>query len=151
MKAFRVVLGLLLVSCFACNQDVKEPEFSILGYWNLSVLQNPVEGMAMDAPTFQERYIFNDDGTFIKFSTRLGGDVRNGQLPLQSFGKYAFVNQARSSMQDLFQVELMYETNPQIAGSCQHELEFLVFDNARQLKNVAWAACDGPVLVYTRK
>ncbi|UJP65027.1 lipocalin-like domain-containing protein [Mongoliitalea daihaiensis] len=147
----RVVALLLLVSCFACSQDDKEPEFSILGYWNLSVMQNAVEGIEMNEPLFQERYIFNDDGTFIKFSTRLGGDVRNINLPVQSFGKYSFVESAEASFENLFQVELLYETNPQIAGSCLPEFEFLVFDNARKLKNVAWASCDGPVLIYTRK
>ncbi|MGY6522321.1 MAG: hypothetical protein ACXIUD_11360 [Mongoliitalea sp.] len=151
MKVFRVVALLLLACCFACSQDDKEPEFSILGYWNLAVLENPLEVTTMDTPTFQERYIFNDDGTFIKFSTRLGGDLRNGELPLQSFGKYAFMGTPDASLQELFQVELIYETNPQIAGSCLPEMEFLVFDNARKLKNLAWAACDGPVLIYTRK
>mgnify|MGYP001197236054 CR=1 FL=1 len=151
MKALRGVVWLLLIWCIACSQDDKEPEFSILGYWNLSNVESSMEVTAADAPSFQERYIFNDDGTFIKFSTRLGGDLRNGQLPLQSFGKYAFIDAPDASFQELFQVELIYETNPQIAGSCLPEMEFLVFDNARKLKNLAWAACDGPVLIYTRK
>lgn len=151
MKLTKVVLWVCLLSCLACSQDDREPEFSILGYWNLSKVQNAMMVNASETPSFQERYIFNDDGTFIKFSTRIGTDIERGELPFQSFGKYALINSAEASLQNLFEVELIYETNPQIAGSCLPEIELLHFDNSKQLKNLSWSACDGPILVYTRR
>lgn len=144
------VLFLLLM--FSCNQVDKNPEFNILGYWNLAELTNSwtnetVIGEELD---FAERYIFNGDGTFIKTSTIAKGQGETAVIPEQALGLFELIPSDDSGY--IFKVILTYDTNVHMAANCSEgnqELMFITGD--KKLTNMTSAACEGPVFVYTKK
>jgi hypothetical protein len=94
-----------------------------------------VKGTAM---TWQEYYLLNLDGTFIK------SREQNGVLTEVS-GKYSF----ESSSNEKYLI-LTYSTTNSIIGSCTSDLtEALVFKSNNTLFS-SWAACDGPALTYEK-
>jgi len=144
------VLFLLLM--FSCNQVDKNPEFNILGYWNLAELSNSrtnvtFKGEELD---FSERYIFNGDGTFIKTSTITTGQGKEPVIPEQALGLFELIPSDDSGY--IFKVILTYETNLQMAANCSEgNQEFMFITGDKKLTNMTSAACDGPVFVYTKK
>jgi hypothetical protein len=143
---------LFLWLTFSCNQVDKNPEFNILGYWNLSELTNSWtnETVIREELDFSERYIFNGDGTFIKTSTIAKGQGEKAAIPEQALGLFELIPSDDSGY--IFKVILTYDTNLHMAANCSEgNQEFLFITGDKKLTNMASAACDGPVFVYTKK
>ena len=143
---------LFLMLLFSCSQVDKNPEFNILGYWNLAELTNSwtnetVIGEELD---FSERYIFNGDGTFIKTSIKIKGQGGEPVIPEQALGLFELIPSDDSGY--IFKVILTYETNLQMAANCSEgNMEFMFITGDKKLTNMTSATCDGPVFVYTKK
>lgn len=135
----------------SCNQDDKDPDVNILGYWNIvSVNRNWSSEMKPDENIdFQERYIFNDDGTFIKFSTKNQISGKTFLEPIQAFGIYE-INPITDT-DNLFEVILTFETNVVLASNCGSDAEYMILTKDNKLVNNSWVACDGPSFVYQRR
>jgi len=153
MRKFLFMGLLFLLGFSSCNQDDKEPEFAINGYWNLVQMlpawQNAdSEEMQID---FEEKYIFNHDGTFIKFSTKPKGMGLKLQVPTQALGTYTFEPFQGINESVLYVLELKFDTNFILAANCgDGAKETLYVKNDRKLINNSWSACDGPSYVYTK-
>jgi hypothetical protein len=150
MKNLFVPVLFLLLN-FSCNQVDKNPEFNILGYWNLSEVTNSwtnetIIGEELD---FSERYIFNGDGTFIKTSIITKGQGETSAIPEQALGLFELIPSEESGY--IFKVILTYDTNQYMAANCSEgNHEFLFVTGDIKLTNMTSAACDGPVFVYTK-
>ncbi|EOZ95815.1 hypothetical protein A33Q_3177 [Indibacter alkaliphilus LW1] len=142
---------LLLALCFvSCNQDDKEPEFNVLGYWNLIEIRSHIPS-ADGEVDFEEKYIFNDDGTFIK-TTQRGNKGELLEIPSQAFGKYELLEVEEMNPNISRTYMLTFETNVQMAASCNQdstEVVYITYDN--KLFNMSWFACDGPGFVYSKR
>lgn len=147
-------LILLFVFCFAsCNQDDKEPEFNVLGYWTLIEIKNswPVDELPMDID-FEEKYIFNDDGTFIKFSNKVKGMGKILDVPVQALGKYQKMEEMHPNPDIVHTFELFFETNTIMAANCgEGNIEIVTITRDNKLINMTWAACDGPGYIYSKR
>lgn len=151
MKKLLVPVLFLLLTV-SCNQVDKNPEFNILGYWNLAEMTNSwtnetVNGEELD---FSERYIFNGDGTFIKTYSITKGQGENAAIPEQALGLFELI--PSDELGYIFKVVLTYDTNLHMAANCNEgNQEFLFITGDKKLTNIANAACDGPVFVYSKK
>ncbi|AFL86180.1 hypothetical protein Belba_3690 [Belliella baltica DSM 15883] len=150
MKIKFSLLLIFVATLFACNQDEKDPYFNILGYWEIAAVTNSWTGEVTsgDQLNFSERYIFNDDSTFIKFSNK---NHKYGQLyeePAQALGTYEMKLIEDSS--NVFELKLTFETNMGMAVSCGGDTEYLVLTKENKLMNTGWAACDGPSFTYQK-
>jgi hypothetical protein len=143
-----LVFTLILLSC---NQDDKEPQFNILGYWNISLVSETKSSTVIsgDQINFSERYIFNDDGTFIKFSTR-NSKTNNPLLePVQALGLYSMKD--AEDPNHVFELTLTFETNQEMAATCNDAgVEKLLLTRENRLINSSWDVCDGLVLAYQK-
>lgn len=100
---------------------------------------------------FEEKYIFNHDGTFIKFSTQPKGMGLKLQVPTQALGIYTFEPFQGMDESILYVLELKFDTNVNMAANCgDGAKETLYIKNDRSLINNSWSACDGPSYVYTK-
>jgi hypothetical protein len=143
---------LFLLFAFSCTQVDKNPEFNILGYWNLAEINNSWtnETVIDEELAFSERYIFNGDGTFIKTSTIAKGQGETAAIPDQALGLFELIPSDDSGY--IFKVILTYDTNVHMAANCSEgNQEFLFITGDKKLTNMTSAACDSPVFVYTKK
>ncbi len=148
MKRGVVFLILFSSLIFSCSQEDKEPEFNLLGYWNLV---NMSFGWTQENSeiNFTEKYIFNDDGSFIKFSTKRRGMGPELSVPIQALGTYELHLTDDKTM--LHEVRLVFDTEKGMAANCGGEEEYLMWSKEGVLINYSWAACDGPSFVYSKK
>ncbi|MFD2033462.1 hypothetical protein ACFSKL_01610 [Belliella marina] len=151
MKRYFTYLILLCFILVGCNRDDKEPHFNVLGYWNISSINTgwTNEVLVGEKIEFQERYIFNDDGTFIKFSTRNQSTGERLNEPAQALGVYESVSLKDSD--NVFELTLTFETNMGMAANCGGNVETLVLTKENKLINNSWTPCDGPSFVYQKK
>lgn len=135
---------------FACNQDDKDPQFNILGYWNIATVTNSWTGEVSsgDQINFRERYIFNDDGTFIKFSDKNHKYGKPLEESTQALGIYEIIPSENN--RNALDLKLTFETNVGMAASCGGNLEYLILTKENKLVNNSWAACDGPSFTYQK-
>ncbi|PSL06251.1 hypothetical protein [Cecembia rubra] len=153
MKKIFLFGFLLFFGLASCNQDDKEPEFTINGYWNL-VQMIPawqIPEMPEKQIDFEEKYIFNHDGTFIKFSYKPKGIGDKLEVPTQALGVYSFETYEEKNETILYVLYLRFDTNINMAANCgEGARETLYVRNDRSLINNSWAACDGPSYVYSK-
>ncbi|WP_130275537.1 hypothetical protein [Cecembia calidifontis] len=153
MKKIFFFVPFLFIVLASCNQDDKEPEFTINGYWNLSLMVPAwqILGIEEEQVDFDEKYIFNHDGTFIKFSNKPKGMGEKLQVPSQALGVYTFDALQGQDDTMLFVLQLSYDTNVNMAANCgEGPKETLFVTKDRKLINNSWSACDGPSYIYTK-
>lgn len=148
MKKGIIFLILFSTLIFSCNQDDKEPEFNLLGYWNLVQMSFGWTQENADI-NFTEKYIFNDDGTFIKFSTKRRGVGPDLNVPIQALGTYELLKTEDETL--VHEIHLVFDTEKGMAANCGGEEEYLMWSKEGVLMNKSWAACDGPSYVYSKK
>lgn len=148
--AIFLILGISLVSC---KKEDSQPTIDIYGTWELVKLSGSwtgeiIEGEDLD---FQERYIFHQDGTFIKYSERAWsyiGDVPEG--PFQALGNFEI--EPSSDVRFIFELNLIFDTGEEVVANCgQGNQEFLIINPNQELVNTSWAACDGPGFYYHKQ
>lgn len=87
---------------------------------------------------WQEYYLLNSDGTFLKHRERDG-------VSYNAYGHFIFIE-----MTDGRLLELTYDSDYEIIGSCNgNQTEGLWLKSNKKLVGT-WLACDGPGLEYKR-
>lgn len=153
MKRLFPFLFLVLLVLASCNQDDKEPEFTVTGYWTLKQIVSGLVNTSADGTLidFDEKYIFNHDGSFIKFSNRPNGMGRKLEVPVQALGTYEFMPVNSFDEELLYELRLEFDTNLGMIANCgEGNVEFLFITRSNQLINTSWAACDGPSFVFSK-
>lgn len=148
---------LLVVFAFisiSCNQDDKNPDFNILGYWNLKEIKSVGQVSRFDGTQFQheEKYIFNSDNSFIKISNQSKEEGSTLDVPNQALGTYTIKSIEHEGEDFIFELVLKFDTNESMAANCgEGAIEYLFVDKDFQLVNSSWAACDGPMFLYAKR
>ena len=124
---------------FSCSDNGGEKEISLEypQHWKLikmtgNIPNSVTTGNKME---WQEVYVFNADGTFVKTQKR-------NNLLFEGTGTYTHI-----SIADEEQLSLMYESGEELAGDCfvGNSESLRLLDN----KLVStWQMCDGPGLEY---
>lgn len=134
------ILAMLIFSITSCVKDVVLDSTQFPQKWQLikmtgSKLNYETTGVNME---WQESYLFNSDGTFIK------SRERNGKIT-EALGNYII-----KKISDEKYFDLTYQTNYDIIGSCySNQAESLWIMTERKLIGT-WSHCDGPGLEYER-
>jgi hypothetical protein len=153
MKNTKFFISVLLILFCACNQEEKNLEFSILGYWNLVEIttDRASTDFIMEVPGFEEKYIFNHDGTFIKFSTKINGVGEVPVMPSQALGQFQVSPASGFDENSLFDIVLIFETNMKMAANCgDMAIEHLFITKDYKLINDQRSSCDGPGFIYSK-
>lgn len=153
-------LILLFITVFtfsSCSNDTNEittqdliffETEDIYGEWELvketSAFILPIVVRTGGDMQWQETYIFNSNGTFVKTS------LRNGAV-LDASGTFEFSESDFNSDEKSNRLSIIttFLTGKEIASACS-ERELLRFDNNRMI-NSSYNACDGPSLEYEKK
>ncbi|UII74583.1 hypothetical protein LV716_09910 [Flagellimonas sp. HMM57] len=143
MKVFKLLLFFFTVIS-SCNtndsngdEDVQVPLKSEAQKWELvkmtgSMVNSETIGDAME---WQEYYLFNPDGSFIKEREREGSITK-------ATGTYELMAQEEERY-----FELTYKTGTTLIANCSNnDKEILVFNG--DALYATWNACDGPGLEY---
>ena len=141
---FYSVLASLFVisSCSKDNDTLESRDLTLNDFpqtWKLIKMTGSLEGSESVGPemAWQENYVFNSDGTFLK--TR----ITEGESESAS-GSYVFENDNQSFILDYDQIN-------SIIGSCNSDAEeHLYFNEDSKILLSNWWACDGPGLFYER-
>ncbi|WP_194975012.1 hypothetical protein [Aquiflexum lacus] len=142
---------LFFVVLSSCQQVDKDPEINILGYWNLVEVTGSISNLDYSGSEidFSEKYIFNDDGSFIKITNKIKGSGKLLTVPEQALGLYELIPSDNSA--HLFELILTFETNLDLVANCgEGNQEFLYINNSKNLTNFSWAACDGLGFIYSK-
>ncbi|WP_373520301.1 hypothetical protein, partial [Aquiflexum sp.] len=137
-----LVLFLFFVVLSSCHQDDKDPAINILGYWNLVEMTTSMSDVSIgvDSIDFSEKYIFNDDGTFIKLTSKIKGNGELLTVPEQALGVYEMIPSDNSVF--LYELILTFDTNLALVANCgEGNQEFMYINNSKKLTNFTWAAC----------
>lgn len=151
MKNSILLLVIFVFISISCNQDDKNPDFNILGYWNLKEIR-PTSGI--DGTQFQheEKYIFNSDNSFIKISNQSKETGSTLDVPNQALGTYTIKPIEHQGEDFIFELVLKFDTHESMAANCgEGPIEYLFVDKGFQLVNSSWATCDGPMLLYAKR
>ncbi|MDC6404548.1 hypothetical protein [Maribacter flavus] len=144
---FLFLITIILLFTTGCTSDDlvlkgKDLQFSSQK-WRLvqmtgSFVNSTTVGEAMD---WQEYYIFNPDGSFIKSRERDGA-------VLEATGTFEMVEYDND---DADYLELLFETGGELAGGCygfgRETLQYVAEDRLQS----SWMACDGPGLFYEKE
>lgn len=150
-----LLITLLTISSCSYNTDemtTKDLVFldkeDLYGEWELvketSSFLLPIVVRTGEDMQWQENYIFNSNGTFVKTS------VRNGAT-LDASGTFEFAESDFNPDEESNRLYIIttFLTGKEIASACSAN-EVLHFDNGR-LINSSYSACDGPGLEYEKK
>ena len=140
MKSFAVIIVFISVfsSCTKEKEETTDADYH--GKWTLvkmsgSMINSETTGAAM---SWQEFYIFNNDGTFTKNRTQ-------SEVKAIASGTYAVKNYAEG-----LYLELTYPKESMIVGSCYGNQKEELYFTANNTLSSSWNACDGPGLVYQK-
>jgi hypothetical protein len=129
---------LFIGTLFSCSREFDYDQFP--QKWQLTkmtgqISESGVSGSDMD---WQESYLLNSNGTFIK------SRERNGILTEVS-GTFTF-----KDLWDGKYLELNYESGNALIGSCYSEPKELLWVRSESRMDGTWSYCDGPGLEYER-
>lgn len=135
-----IFISLLICSLFSCSEDDK---FNFEQYpqkWQLvkmtgQIPNSEVTGANME---WQESYMLNSDGTFTKYRERSG-------ILTEASGTFAFKDLSGGKY-----LELTYESDNDIIGSCYSEPSESLWLKSKNKLMGTWSYCDGPGLEYRR-
>ena len=133
-----VIIG-ILTSC----SDENEIEYGNYSeVWGLTkMIINSVDGETTigEDMEWQESYILNSDGTFIK--SRWLDEEK-----IQANGIFKYKNVGGENY-----IEFTYNVDNELIGNCTSELkEKLLFNEEEHMLKSTWQNCDGPELEYKR-
>ena len=137
-----LVMILLFTSCSKDEQAIDTQDFSLKEFpqkWKLVKMTGNFQGSETTGQnmSWQENYIFNADGSFLKTRNENGESTSAG-------GYYSFHEQEQAFI-------LNYNKSNPLIGNCTSESkEYLYFDENKAYLLSNWWACDGPGLFYER-
>lgn len=139
---YRFILIAILIFFNSCSKDEAEAIVSsgYYGKWTLVAMNGTLQNSETTgtAMAWQEYYVFNTNGTFIKFRDKNG---------IKTTLSGTFTTSIQSA--GIF-FELSYPKDSDIIGSCfgnQKEILYLADNNTM---SSTWSYCDGPVLYYKK-
>lgn len=153
MKNKLILLVVLAIFSNSCNQDDKNPDFNILGYWNLKEIRPSWTIPGFDGTQFvhEEKYIFNTDNSFIKISNQ-SKEGRTLDVSNQALGTYTIKPIEHNGEGLIFELVLKFDTNETMAANCgEGPIENLYVNKDFQLLNASATACDGPLFLYAKR
>ena len=100
--------------------------------------QSPNSSTSGSDMEWQESYLLNSDGAFTK------SRERNGVI-IEASGTFVF-----KDLTDGKYLELSYESNSVIIGSCTAGLKETLWVRSEKKMSGTWSYCDGPGLEYER-
>ncbi len=145
MKTLKYTVILFLIAvCHSCNKsdiDKEQGTFKLQNSsqkWELVAITSSwtneiTTGNNLD---WQEFYVFNPDGTFLKSREQDDGRMS------KATGTYAIVDSSGEEY-----LELIFETGDELRASCSQGKEFLSL-RKKKLLNGSWVPCDGPSFEY---
>ncbi len=140
MKNFALLFTLLFIS-ISCSKNLEASESTeYSGKWTLVKMSGsrPNSETTGSAMEWQESYVFNNDGTFIK-------SRESNSLKTTASGKYS-----AKQLSDGMYLELNYNQDSEIIGSCTgNQKEELRFMENNSMSST-WNHCDGPTLIYQK-
>ena len=134
---FLMIIGVL----FSCNKnDDNDTENELVGNWKLiqmtgSIPNSETSGTEME---WQETYVLNANGTFLKSRDRDG-------ITTEVSGTYNFINNSNEPL-----IELNFDTASDIIGSCTSNMKETMNLQSETIFLSSWEACDGPGLKYEK-
>ncbi|AQS93157.1 hypothetical protein BXQ17_03275 [Polaribacter sp. BM10] len=134
---FLMIIGVL----FSCNNnDDNYTENELVGIWKLiqmtgSIPNSETSGAEME---WQETYVLNANGTFLKSRDRDG-------ITTEVSGTYNFINNSNEPL-----IELNFDTESEIIGSCTSNRKETMNLQSETIFLSSWEACDGPGLKYEK-
>ena len=134
---FLMIIGVL----FSCNKnDDNDTENELVGNWKLiqmtgSIPNSETSGTEME---WQETYVLNANGTFLKSRDRDG-------ITTEVSGTYNFINNSNEPL-----IELNFDTESDIIGSCTSNMKETMNLQSETIFLSSWEACDGPGLKYEK-
>ena len=136
---FIIIIMGVLTSCSDKN-EIDDVNYSEI--WQLSkMIVSSVDGETTIGGDmeWQESYILNIDGTFIK-SRWLDEEI------IQANGIFKYKNVEGENY-----IEFIYDVDNELIGNCTPELkETLIFNEKEYMLKSTWQNCDGPELEYHR-
>jgi hypothetical protein len=135
------LLVFTVCSILSCS---KEEKFEIDNFpqnWILVKMTGQIRNSETvgEKMAWQEYYLLKSDGTFIKYRERDG-------INFSASGNFSFVERADGKY-----LELSYNEDSQIVGSCYNNQTESLWLESNNILTSTWFACDGPGLVYKRK
>jgi hypothetical protein len=132
----------LFISVWILNSCTKEPDLDKFPQiWQLTSMSGQTSNSSTSGSDmeWQESYLLNSDGTFTK------SRERNGVI-IEASGSFVF-----KDLTDGKYLELTYESNSDIIGSCTPGLKETLLVRSGKKMSGTWSYCDGPGLEYERK
>lgn len=138
----RILILLFAIALFAgsCSKDEKMEPDANTQKWVLVKMS----GMAPNSETmggdmeWQEYYLLYSDGTFMKQREREG-------IQVNARGNFTFTDKTQGKY-----LELIYDANSEIIGSCNGNNTETLWVVADDKLSGTWLACDGPGLEYEK-
>ncbi len=149
MKYFILLFALLVIfsSCTTDAEEIGLAREDIYGKWNLVQMSGnfPNSETTGENMEWQESYLFNPDGSFLKIRMR-------DNAVIEADGTFV-INENTSLFEDPlidFYIEILFSNSNSIAASCYSGgmKEELFFRNGRMISN--YHACDGSGLEYKK-
>jgi hypothetical protein len=131
----------LFVSVWILNSCTKESNLDKFPQtWKLTSMSGQTSNSSTSGSDmeWQETYILKSDGTFTK------SRERNGVI-IEASGNFVF-----KDLTDGKYLELSYESNSTIIGSCTPGLKETLWVRSESNMSGTWSYCDGPGLEYER-
>ena len=135
-KLLLLLVGVWILS--SCTREFDLDKFP--QKWQLTSMfgQTPNSTTSGSDMEWQESYLLNSDGTFTK------SRIRNGVLT-EASGTFVF-----KDLTDGKYLELSYESNSDIIGSCTSGQKETLWVRSEIKMSGTWSYCDGPGLEYER-
>ncbi|MCH7410334.1 hypothetical protein MM239_13080 [Belliella sp. DSM 111904] len=152
MKSLVLLCVLIVVVFSSCNSEDREPHYNVLGYWDVVMvrLSQDDELLIGEQIRFSERYIFNDDGTFIKFTTRNSRTSTPLPEPLQALGHYHVEESTDEAF--VYELELTFQTNLMLSNGCgEVGTEYLKLTKGNNLVHDKVTSCGGVEFFYSKQ
>lgn len=145
IASFSLILTLL--SC-SLEENTPSPYAKVLGEWTLVKFATPIGTIEPAVGLgYVEKYVFKEDGTFLKIVEISGGEVGPARVK-QASG--TFLESGEYDGVELALV-LTFDTNKSMAATCDpYEEEYVGLKLDGYLTNFTWAACDGLGYIYAR-
>jgi hypothetical protein len=142
MKKIAIVL-ILILSLISCSSNDKSKASAVSDYYGKWTLVK-ISGNKINAETtgskmeWQENYVFNTDGTFVK--TRLADNTTT-----TSGGTFVI-----EKKDNTVGFALTHKESSPIIGNCMGDLSEFLSINEDNLLQSSWQMCDGPGLLYKK-
>jgi len=134
------ILFLLLIILFSCSDDDQSSLKNYQGKWELTQMTGSIQNSETTGSDieWQEFYLLNANGTFIKSRERNG-------VVTEISGTYSLVNSSNNNS-----LQFTYNSESEIIGTCSSELKEELHFQSENILFSNWEQCDGPGLKYEK-